>query len=308
MRRRRSRVDTQEQFDCGTVAAALAAARLDVPDDLDIDAIAGPDAPRGAHVMRGPDRTDKPRGAHVNKADPLWSVERRALHAAIVKPDAQEEAVLASLELDGAVAATAVAATPVAATPVVTTTAGPPEPDAAIAAPRKARATTKRRAHASPRRRWGLVPVAGAATALAAGLGGGAAFAFFTGGPGSGHVPTGTPITITAVATTGTADLLPGRPGAVYFTLHNQNSVGTTFEQVAPGASVVSNDTTRCSSGDVSIAQSLPYTIPTGVTVSSGATSAVLSIPNLVVLAPDAPDTCQGVTFTVTLTLSGVSS
>ena len=298
MRRRRNRVDALEQFDCGTVAAAFAAARLDVLDDLDIDAIAGLDAPRGAHVMRGSDRTDKPRGAHVNKADPLWSVERRALHAAIVEPDAQEEAVLADLELGGAVAAT----------PVAATIAGPPEPDAAIAAPRRARATTKRRAHASPRRRWGLVPVAGAATALAAGLGGGAAFAFFTGGPGTGQVPTGAPITITAVATTGTADLLPGRPGAVYFTLHNENSVGTTFEQVAPGTTVVSNDTTRCPSGDVSIAQSLPYTIPTGVTVISGGTSAVQSIPNLVVLVPDAPNTCQGVTFTVTLTLSGVSS
>jgi len=116
------------------------------------------------------------------------------------------------------------------------------------------------------------------------------------------------PVTIAVTATTGTADLLPGAAGAVYFTLHNTDSSGATFDQVAPGATVVSDNTGLCASSYVSIAQTLPYTIPTAMTVSPGATSGVQSIASLVKLASNAPGMCQGVTFTVTLTLSGKSS
>ena len=81
----------------------------------------------------------------------------------------------------------------------------------------------------SASRRWRLVPVAGAAGALVVGLGGGAAFAFFSGGPGTGDVATGSPVTLDAVATTGPADLLPGDAGAVSFTVHNPNAFGATL-------------------------------------------------------------------------------
>jgi hypothetical protein len=73
-------------------------------------------------------------------------------------------------------------------------------------------------------RRWRLVPVAGAAGALVVALGGGAAFAYFmshAAGSGTGHTATGSPVAIPSVGTAGTADLLPGRAGAAYFTLHN---------------------------------------------------------------------------------------
>jgi hypothetical protein len=139
------------------------------------------------------------------------------------------------------------------------------------------------------------------------GLGGGAAFAFFTGGPGSGDASTGTPVTVKATATAGPGDLLPGRAGAAYFVLHNANPFAATFGQVA-GATVVSDNTNLCPSSNVSIAQTVPYTIPTAIAVGAGATSENQSVGNLVKLAPDAPSTCQGVTFTVTLTLSGQSS
>ena len=141
-----------------------------------------------------------------------------------------------------------------------------------------------------------------------AGLGGGAAFAFFSGGPATGHVSTGSPVTLDAVATTGSADLLPGDAGAVYFTVHNANPFSATFAQVDSGATVVSDNTGLCPSSDVSIAQTLPYTFSPAIAVSPGGTSGSRSISGLVELAANAPGSCQGVTFTVTLKLSGESS
>ena len=173
---------------------------------------------------------------------------------------------------------------------------------------RTARSANRHGVHAWPRLRWGLAPAAGAVGAAAVGLGGGVAYAFFTGGPGTSDAATGTPVTIKAIGATGTADLLPGRAGAVSFVLHNPNLFGATFGQVAPGATVVSDNTGLCPSSYVSIAQTLPYTMPTGVTVSPGGTSGTQSIANLVALAPNAPGSCQGVTFSVTLSVSGQSS
>jgi hypothetical protein len=153
-----------------------------------------------------------------------------------------------------------------------------------------------------------MVPVAGALGAVAVGLGGGAAFAYVGGSSASNDASTISVVAVKADGTTGSADLLPGRQGAAYFTLHNPNSLDVTFDEVVPGASVVSDNTALCGSEYVSIAQTLPFEIRPAVTVSPGGTSGIQSIPDLVRLAPNAPSTCQGVTFTVTLTLSGHSS
>ena len=143
-----------------------------------------------------------------------------------------------------------------------------------------------------------------------AGLAGGGAFAYFTTSPSSGSsdAVTGTAVTVNAVATTGTADLLPGRTGTVYFDLHNTNSVGGTFDQVLPGATVVSDNPGLSASSNISIAPALPYTFSPPITVTPGSTSESQPIAGLVTLAGDAPGTCQGVTFTVSLTLSGRTS
>lgn len=164
--------------------------------------------------------------------------------------------------------------------------------------------------HAKPRRRrWRLVPVAGAAAALAAGLGVGGADAYFTAtGSGTGHAMTGSPVNVTVSATTGAADLLPGRTGAASFTLHNANPFAATFDVVATGATVVSNNTGLCATANVSIAAALPYAFSPPLTVSAGGTSGTESIPGLVKLAATAPSSCQGVTFKVTLTLTGRST
>ena len=250
--------------------------------------------PRGAHVMKGETPTDEPRGTHVMKGDPLLSVERRAVHAmkGQASPDLPHRADL-------------IKGHPPSVEQSI-------ERRAARAVKHAARTEERQGAHAIARRRWGLVPVAGAASALAMGLGGGGAFAYLISsaghGLGTGETTTGSPVTIAVTAMTGKADLLPGRGGAAYFTLRNSASSGATFGQVAPGATVVSDNTSLCPSDFVSIAQTLPYTIPTAVTVSPGGTSGIQSIANLVKLSPNAPGTCQGVTFTVTFTLSGQTS
>ena len=148
-----------------------------------------------------------------------------------------------------------------------------------------------------------------AVTSLALGLGGGVAYAYLTTtGTGPGAAAAGNPVTITVTATTGTADLLPGGTGAVYFVLTNINSFGATFNTVAVGATAVSQDTANCPSTNISIAQTLPYLFSPSVTVSANTTSGGQAIPNLVKLSPTAPTGCQGVKFTVTFTLSGIST
>lgn len=257
------------------------------------------DEPRGAHVMKDGAPTDAPRGAHVKKGDPLLSVERRALHAMAAEP----------------LAPTLNSSTPEAA-PLVST---PPDLVLTVEVPanrvarRVARRTKREGAHATTRRRWGLVTVAGAAGALVVGLGGGGAFAYLDAGTGHGSgsgktTAAAAPVTAAITATTVTSGLLPGRAGAAFFTLHNTDPSDSPFDQVVPGATVVSDNTGLCPSSYVSIAQTLPYTFSPPITVSPGGASGVQTIPGLVKLAANAPSTCQGVTFTVTLTLSGQSS
>jgi hypothetical protein len=192
----------------------------------------------------------------------------------------------------------------------VTVEAHTPASQDARAMKRPALATNRQSARATARRRWRLVPLAGAAGAVAVGLGVGSAVAIIVsqGGSGSGQTTAAGAVDVAVAATTGNADLLPGRTGAAYFTLHNTASSSATFDQVVSGARVVSDNTGLCASSYVSIAQTLPYSFSPAVTVSPGGTSGGQSIANLVALAPNAPNTCQGVTFTVTFTLSGRSS
>ena len=285
------------------------------------------DVPRGAHVKEndpflsverravhgssGQLLADRPRGAHVRENDPFLSVERRALH--VMKSTDLAIPVLSTLASESVLRADDVSHLDLDLdldldlASAVEASVAPPVRRVAPAGKRHSR-PMRGGAPKAARRRWGLVPVAGAAGALVAGLGGGAAFAFFSGGPGTGDVATGSPVTLDAVATTGPADLLPGEAGAVYFTVHNPNAFGATFAQAVPGATVVSDNTGLCPSADVSVAQTLPYTFAPAITVSPGSTSGRQSIPSFVELAPSAPGTCQGVTFTVTLKLSGESS
>jgi hypothetical protein len=276
-------------------APSIARAATTTPDiDQMVEAVSPPrgthamkSQPRGAHVMRGHALTDEPRGAHVDPSDPFRSVEQRALHAVEVE----------SLDLPQVSVVTAVGVN-----------AGETAPRATRASRREAGSTTRPGIPTTRKHRWGLAPVIGAAGGLALGLGGGAAFAFVADSSASNDASTTSAVAVKVVGTTGSADLLPGRAGAASFTLHNPNSFALTVDQVAPGATVVSDNAELCPSDLVSIAPTLPFTLPTPVTVSPDGTSGTQSIPDLVQLASNAPSTCQGVTFTVTFTLSGQSS
>jgi hypothetical protein len=296
---------------------------------------------RAVHARNGRTPADQPLGAHVMGGDPLLSIERRAVHA--MKSQAPAGGPPRANPTIGNVRAldrASVGGTGSAKTvEVLTTTAGgtslsrtgpqplvsavpdPPvivdaartrPPGDAHATKRPALATKRQNGRATARRRWRFVPLAGAAGAVAVGLGAGGAVAFIVsqgqGGSGSGQATAGAPVDVVVAATTGKADLLPGGTGAAHFTLHNTASSSATFEQVVSGARAVSDNTGLCASSYVSIAQTLPYSFSPAVTVSPGGTSGTQSIPALVKLAPNAPNTCQGVTFTVTFTLSGRSS
>ena len=303
-----------------------------------------PEEPRGAHLKNGDpflsvERRavhavnsqvpgDKPLGAHVMKGDLFLVVEGRALHAS--KGEALTEERWAAIAAPVVRVAPEPAISPEAA-PVVSVapervaTAGEvaaPDDAPAVgtktpstkrrstrAGQRKVRTAKRQGAHVTASRRWPLVPVAGAAGALAVGLAGGGAYAYITTtGSGTGHAATGSPVAIAITATAGPADLLPGGTGAAYFTLHNTNPFGATFNQVASGAVVVSNNTGLCANSYVSVAHTLPYTFSPAVSVGPNTTSGTQSIASLVKLAANAPSSCQGVTFKVTFTLTGRST
>ena len=261
---------------------------------------------RGAHAMKGAGLSEELRGRHVMKDDPLRSIELRARHAR------RDDELVAALGLslpDAEAQETA----PVGVTPEIFV---PPEvPIATRSAVRRthrARRVARRESGrigvrvSGGRRR--LAALAGGAGAAIVALGAGTAFAYMlSNGSGSGQATAAGPVTVAVTATTGSADLLPGRSGAVSFALHNRSGSAATFDQIRSGAVVVSDNTDLCGSGYVSIAQELPFTLATPLTVGPGDTSGTQVIPSLVELAPNAPSSCQGVTFTVSFSLSGRS-
>jgi hypothetical protein len=153
----------------------------------------------------------------------------------------------------------------------------------------------------SRRSGWVSAVILGVVWALAAGV----AYAYFTGGSatsaGAGHIAM--TVNGTVGAATGAPDLYPGGTGAAYFTLTNSYDGPMSFNKIT-AASVHSN-TGTCADANISIAPSLPYTLATPVTVGAKATSGTQSAPALVRLASDAPNGCEGASFTVALTLSG---
>ena len=126
-------------------------------------------------------------------------------------------------------------------------------------------------------------------------------------GSGQGKGTVGRTVTATIEAASGPADLLPGGTGSVYFTLANTNPVPVSFESVT-AASVVSGDPTACPSDELAIAPALPYALGQPLSVAAWATSGLESLAGFVELDASAPSGCQGVVFTVTLTLFGAST
>ena len=121
-------------------------------------------------------------------------------------------------------------------------------------------------------------------------------------GSGTGRAQSRTAITVTVTAVTGAADLYPGfTDGDAYFTLTNTNPYPVTFTAMSSGA-VTSSNTGACPSSNVTVDASASGL---SLTVAANATSATLSIPDVVNMLAAAPDGCQGKTFDIVLTLTG---
>lgn len=153
--------------------------------------------------------------------------------------------------------------------------------------------------------------VAGVAVAAALVMGTGVAYAFWsTSGSGTGQAGTGSakPILISTNGVTNPADLVPNGTGSVAIKLDNsvQATTGNNFMvQITKvnTVSISSDDATNCPTANLTVNQTLPYTLPSALTVGAN-TTALASVANLVKLSANAPDTCQGKTFTISLTMS----
>lgn len=108
-------------------------------------------------------------------------------------------------------------------------------------------------------------------------------------------------VNITVDAATGAADLYPGFTGGdVYFTLTNTNPYPVTFTSMTTGA-VTSGDPTNCPSSNVTVAAKSGLSL----TVAANSTSPTMSVTNVATMVSGAPDGCQGVAFTVAVTMVG---
>ena len=121
-------------------------------------------------------------------------------------------------------------------------------------------------------------------------------------GPGRAEAIEAQSITVTAA--TGAADLYPGFAGGdVHFTLTNPNPYPVTFTSMAPGA-ITSSNPGSCAASLVTVDPASGL----GLTVGAGQTTGTQSIADVVALDASAPDGCQGVSFTIQLTLTGAQS
>ena len=121
-------------------------------------------------------------------------------------------------------------------------------------------------------------------------------------GTGSAKAVTAQDLTIVAQASP-TPDLYPGASGALQFTITNPNPYPVSLTSWATGT--ITSDSGACAPSNVSASSG---TLGAPIAVAAGATSAALSIAAAVTMAAGAPNACQGVTFTVALTLSGAQT
>lgn len=133
----------------------------------------------------------------------------------------------------------------------------------------------------------------------------GVAFATWTAdGTGSANARARTATTVTVNAVTGAADLYPGfNDGDLHFSLTNANPYPVTFTAMTPGA-ITSSNPTGCPASNLTVDTASGLSLP----VAANGTSGTQTIADVVNLATSAPDGCQGVTFTVAVSLTGSQS
>lgn len=138
-------------------------------------------------------------------------------------------------------------------------------------------------------------------TAVAIVVGGGVAYASWTAtGAGSGAAKATTSAALTVSAGTTTADLYPGfTQGDVFMTVTNPNPFPVNITSLTPGA--ITTSAPGCVASNITVATPTGLSIP----VAANATNVAVTVPNIVTMILAAPDACQGVTFTIAVTLTG---
>lgn len=144
------------------------------------------------------------------------------------------------------------------------------------------------------------------ASAIALGslvIAGGVAYALWSvTGSGSGRATAGVVVEATITPADGEPDLYPGvTDGDLYFTVDNPNPFAVTFTDMTVGA-ITSSDEAGCPGTNITVTSPV-----TGLNlVAPAGTSGELTVADVVAMDAGAPNECQGVTFDVAVTLSGV--
>ena len=136
----------------------------------------------------------------------------------------------------------------------------------------------------------------------------GAAQAWFAAiSAGSGPVPVGALQDLTATATPVSTALLPGASADLVVELANPNGVAVRVDSIAVdptrGTGGVSVDRAGCPASAIALAaQTTGWIVPARTGGADGRLS--VRLPGALALATDAPDACQGASFTVHLRAS----
>jgi hypothetical protein len=149
----------------------------------------------------------------------------------------------------------------------------------------------------------------GGALATGVMLASGVAFASWSAsgsGTGSALAYTAQTVTVNEVAlTSSAASLFPGGPaGNVYFTVTNPNPYPIKITSIAWGTPVSANPS-ACSSSQISVDANAP-TSGFSLQLPANGTSPPVQVNAVLDLSASATDTCQGNTFNVPITATGV--
>ncbi len=146
------------------------------------------------------------------------------------------------------------------------------------------------------------------AATVAVGVGGGITYAAWTAtgtGAGAGGALVSQNLVVTAVTPGASgSSLYPGGPaGWVYLTVQNPNPYAVNITGLTWGTPVSTNPT-ACPSSNISLDANAPTTLGS-FPVAADTTSGALQIDTVLDLSHAAPNGCQGVAFTVPVTVTG---
>lgn len=153
------------------------------------------------------------------------------------------------------------------------------------------------------KKRWAAAGVAVGSLVAGAGV----AYATWTStgsGSGAARALTAQVMTVNAVTPgAGGAGLYPGGPASwVYFSVTNPNPYPVTVTHLSWGTPV-SADTANCPSANVTVDANAPTTV--SLPIPASGTSGAFQVFGVLDMAHSAPDGCQGVGFTVSLSVTG---